>query len=362
MTNALRKFRGAWTAAITLVALGAIGAGGAGAPIGVDDLLGVFVTSGESSAGFVAGYVEFSPDHSWVCVTHTDVDHDRIADQVEIRRGTFRIGAQPSGAVVRMTAQGGEALASPEAPAFRDRRVMGFRWEGRAYARKAFDQPFFNYADDEKPKAQAIVVRSMPAGGTVFFDGAAQSDRTPMTIEAPIAGVEHEVRVEMPGFMPGIRTVNAKPNERVELEIDLREGLAELWVRSKPRMRVEIDGGLRGDTPLKLNDLTLGEHRVRLSLAASGLEHEELVVLKRGEIIKISRNFMGRLSLDVGIAAEVTGADGKRVGVAPLAEKSLPVGRHVLTLRTGDGREKRVSVDIRLNELTTFTQPFDQLP
>ncbi|MCC6158977.1 MAG: PEGA domain-containing protein [Deltaproteobacteria bacterium] len=353
---------GLWPLMIVFAALGALGAGGAGAPIGVDDLLGVFTTSGDSPAGFVAGYIEFSPDHSWVCVTHTDVDRDRVADQVKVRRGTFRIGAQPSGTVVRMTTDDGAALASPESPAFRDRRVMGFRWEGRAYARKAFDQPYFNYAEDEKPKAQAIAVRSDPPGGTVFFNGAAQSDRTPMTIETPIAGVDHEVRVEMPGFMPGVRTVNAKPGERVEVEIDLREGLAELWVRSRPRMRVEIDGGLRGDTPLKLNDLTLGEHRVRLSLAASGLEHEETVVLKRGEITKISRNFMGRLSIDVGIAADVMDADGKRVGVAPLVEKSLPVGRHLLTLRAPDGRETRVSVDIRLNELTTFTQPFDALP
>lgn len=358
MTATQRKFRGAWTAVIALSALCALGAGGAGVPIGVDDLLGVFTTAGDTPAGFVAGYIEFSPDHTWVCVTHTDVDRDRVADVVEVRRGTFRIGAQPSGAVVLMSAEDGAALPSPEAPAFRDRRVMGFRWEGRAYARKAFDQPYFNYAENEKPRAQAIMVRSDPAGGTVFFDGAAQADRTPMTIEAPIAGVDHEVRVEMPGFMPGVRTVNAKAGERVEVEIDLREGLAELWVRSKPRMRVEIDGGLRGDTPLKLNDLTLGEHRVRLSLAASGLEHEETVVLKRGEITKISRNFMGRLSLDVGTAVEVVDAGGKRVGVAPLVETPLPVGRHLLTLRAPDGREKRISVDIRLNEVTTFTQPF----
>lgn len=328
---------------------------------GVDRVLGIYVAGEKTGDRYMTGYVEFRPDHTWTRVTHADLDFDNIPDDVRVEKGTFGLKRGAQGAELTVTAEDGSALESPSSLSFRDKQVMAFRWFGLSYARKLRDQPYFNYVDNTRPKAKAVLVKSDPAGATVFFDGQAQADKTPMTIQEPDAGVEHEIRVELPQYMPGVRTMTLKENERAEVFVDLREGLAELWVKTTPRMHVIVDGKLKGESPVKINDLSLGEHVLQVSLPAMGVEKSEKVLLERGQVLKRTYRFMGTLEIDVGRGAEVRNQDGRVLGSAP-SSITLPVGRHVLTLKDAEGREKRVSVDVRLGETTALRTDFDAIP
>jgi hypothetical protein len=143
-----------------------------------------------------------------------------------------------------------------------------------------------------KPGAPAtgqIIVRSVPSGALVTIDGRTRGT-TPETLGDLSLGV-HTVQVARPGYTPASRRVTltaARPKS--EISLTLRAAVGEpgaragsLVVDSRPRgARVTLDGKDVGQTPLRLPNVSVGTHSVRIELDGyRGVTSQ--VVVKPGE-------------------------------------------------------------------------------
>ncbi|MBZ0273984.1 PEGA domain-containing protein [bacterium] len=332
------------------------------APIQVDQIFGAFTFARVRDDGsFENGYVEFEPDHTFTRVTHVDRDRDQVADDVIVTRGTFRVvaGDAESGAPhVALFGEDGARAGRVEAPAFRGREVAAFSLGGVSYTRKGANDPYFDAALAATPTG-TLIVTTEPAGATVTLDGRTQAGSTPMTITDVPAG-EHEVRARVPERPEQARTVTITKDVQTRAEFNLSKDRGELWIKTRPRVRVFVDGEYRGDTPAKIRDLAPGGHRVRFALPLIGMEREETIDVPIGRETRIKREFFGRLAIDVGRPVTAYATNGRAIGLSG-GEIPLPVGRHVLTLKDAQGQERRAAVDIRLDETTALTTPFDAL-
>ncbi len=133
----------------------------------------------------------------------------------------------------------------------------------------------------EPPPADGrLLVRSTPAGATVFVDGRDQG-RTPVAVRSLSRG-EHQVRIERDGYRPEERRValsGADPSQSMTVELlpnraaEPTTGTTEtplrfsgvLVVESRPPGAVVfVDGRRVGTTPLSMTQVDAGEHAVRL--------------------------------------------------------------------------------------------------
>ena len=149
----------------------------------------------------------------------------------------------------------------------------------------------------EAPKAPAtgtLIVRSTPAGAGVTLNGQWRG-RTPLTIE-DLALRRYDVRVVQQGYEPATQAVsltNDTPERSLSLRLERQQRAAaprptpapappasrqqdsvitsnysgSIYVDSRPRgAKVSIDGKAVGVTPLRVADVRIGSHVVRLEL------------------------------------------------------------------------------------------------
>jgi hypothetical protein len=121
-----------------------------------------------------------------------------------------------------------------------------------------------------------LVVRSVPAGALVRVDGHARG-QTPATL-ADVPFGRHTVEIAHSGFVPHseVVTLSTQTPEHA-FSVALRPGLVipassnieggSMFIDSRPqRARILIDGYFVGVTPLRVSELTRGQHAVRLEL------------------------------------------------------------------------------------------------
>jgi len=118
------------------------------------------------------------------------------------------------------------------------------------------------------PAAKAhLVLVVKPLETRVLLDGAEVSKgalKEPLELTA---GQVHEVRVEKEGFTPQVLKVTLTPGEKAERSITLSPAPPRLTVKSRPPGgRVFIDGERKGTTPVTIEDLRPGRHRVKVML------------------------------------------------------------------------------------------------
>ena len=161
-----------------------------------------------------------------------------------------------------------------------------------------------------------LYVESDPTGATVLVNGQARG-RTPVLVRrVPVGEAALELRV--PGAEPVIRRVVVKAMEVVNVSIRIEVGRSVLTVVSDPpKAKVFIDGVPAGRTPLTLEDLAPGRHRVVL-LMDGHPKTERTVSLMPG-----CRRML-EVKLGVGAAAEAApGAKPRTPGEAPLEVQLL---------------------------------------
>jgi hypothetical protein len=119
------------------------------------------------------------------------------------------------------------------------------------------------------PLLSTLTVTSTPAGAAIYLDGAPEG-KTPATFESIMAG-EHSLRLVLIGYDDWTTDVELLANQPITVAAKLDKRVTPytgtLTVQSSPsRADVEIDGALRGQTPITLTDLPPGIHTVILSL------------------------------------------------------------------------------------------------
>ncbi|MGB6452438.1 MAG: PEGA domain-containing protein [Steroidobacteraceae bacterium] len=112
-----------------------------------------------------------------------------------------------------------------------------------------------------QPDAQ-LAIRSDPEGADVSVARTFRG-RTPLVLSLP-AGIEHEVRLSLPGYESWARTVLAEPARRLTLAARLKPIFFEVSVRGVPAgAEIRVDGAPRGRAPHAFELLAV-EHRIEV--------------------------------------------------------------------------------------------------
>lgn len=133
----------------------------------------------------------------------------------------------------------------------------------------------------QAPAASCEVrVNTDPPGATISCDGV-PGELSPARL-ANLAPGTHLLVARKTGFEAARRTVELNPGQRLAVDLPLRPLCALLLVHSTPKgAEVEIDGAVRGNTPLLVTDLPLGTYRMRLSSPGYRSKEVELAVPDR---------------------------------------------------------------------------------
>ncbi len=113
--------------------------------------------------------------------------------------------------------------------------------------------------------AGRLVIRSTPPGATVHLNGV-ERGVTPVEIPDAPSG-ENLVEMTLAGFEPYRERITVRAQEQREVAATLQAVPTRLSVVSIPDgARVYVANQYLGDTPLEVDDLRPGEHRVRVEL------------------------------------------------------------------------------------------------
>ena len=172
---------------------------------------------------------------------------------------------------------------------------------------------------DAAPPVGRLVIQSTPPGAIVMIDGHRKGE-TPVTLEVPLG--KHEVQIARSGFVPKTQRVElTKKSAAQTIRVTLQRGPNEAAagpsagpkpqssatpagkasaassgsadVDSNPRgARVTVDGKFVGISPLRLADLSAGEHKFQFDLAG----HKSVtstVNIVGGEVKRVTVTLVG---------------------------------------------------------------------
>lgn len=205
-----------------------------------------------------------------------------------------------------------------------------------------------------RPKSGNLLVAAAgpndePIGSAnVLFDQEKVCDSVPCRIDSLPVGA-HVVQVMAPGYRRSAgEPVMIEAGKDALVNLTLRpEKAAGLEVRPNAQgLRVEVDGKDYGPTPTRVNDLSPGEHTVRLTGSSFYAPYEQKVTLERDRLLTWAPSLTPLKALIVietgsgadGAAVSVIDASGGRERVArlPASLEVAPSGSYrVHAVRTG---------------------------
>lgn len=109
----------------------------------------------------------------------------------------------------------------------------------------------------------SLTVTTVPEGAALVINGVSMGT-APYYNDLMAAG-HYEIKVSMKDYQTATRTVDIADKADVKVEIPMDLLLGQLNVESKPTgATVYVDGVKKGVTPLAINDVTTGQHNLRL--------------------------------------------------------------------------------------------------
>jgi hypothetical protein len=161
-------------------------------------------------------------------------------------------------------------------------------------------------------------VTTEPPGAAVEIDGKPVAGESPLTVQGIVAG-EHRVVVRKGNFY-GAQSVEIAPDALLKVRIDLSIGRGALKLFTTPAdARVYFDGIGAGVSPLRFDDLPVGEHEVRVEKAGY-LPQLSKVTVKLNEASTLSLTLKPAATLSILVnqkdaSVYVNGVLSRRPGV-----------------------------------------------
>jgi serine/threonine protein kinase len=181
-----------------------------------------------------------------------------------------------------------------------------------------------------------IEIVTTPPGASGTIDGTAFDRATPVRMLNVPAGTR-KIHLDLEGYVPIDYELTVPPGETVVDRQRFTAAPSTLKVTTEPvGVQVTLGGRSLGATPLTRTDL-LAENGVTLGLSRSGYESLSFKVdLVPGKTLHIERTLKAatkyatvRLQIAPGgsVAWAYAYFNGKRIGMAPMKEVKLPIGR-----------------------------------
>lgn len=170
-----------------------------------------------------------------------------------------------------------------------------------------------------------LAVESVPPGAEVTLDGKAVG-RTPVSLEA--AAGQHHVEIRLGGSSRS-EWVSVPEDGRLVHKVSLPEALehGSLEIATDPRGgEVWLDGTSRGKSPVRIDGLAPGPHRISASGPFGQVEEQEVVVVG-GTVTPVTVPTVGWLRIKSPYSLEVS-EKGRVFGETSGEALMVPAGRH----------------------------------
>jgi serine/threonine protein kinase len=213
-----------------------------------------------------------------------------------------------------------------------------------------------------------LEINSIPPGAEVIIAGKPQGP-APRTADVT-TGVKIPVRLELKGYQTFEEEYVAEPNKTTVIRERLIPAPATLSVETTPPgAQVTAAGQPLGPTPL-VKPLAASKG-VEIVISKAGYEPIKLSAnLSPGETTTIRRELREPQKfgfVTISVAGTAGWADvydkGQKLGrnrtASGLVSFKLPVGPHTLELRTGNGKEKTLSVTVTADKTAALSANFD---
>jgi hypothetical protein len=201
-----------------------------------------------------------------------------------------------------------------------------------------------------RPLLGALRVDSMPAGAEIWLNGRAVGTAPVVLERLPIAEPQR-IAARLPGYQEASAQVQLRAGATSSHTLTLSRSLTALTILSTPsEASIAVDGRGRGKTPLRLDDLTLGQHRFRAELAGhvardSTLELDGKLLELRLElspeppgVLVVVGDVPARIYIDDRLVA---------MNLQNSGNQSLSPGTHQVEVVLGDGQSHRTTVELR---------------
>lgn len=133
-----------------------------------------------------------------------------------------------------------------------------------------------------------------------------------------------------------------------------------LVVNAYPYASVYLDGERKGETPLKIDDVHVGEHRIELkSPPELSQSFDTTVTIRENSDVRLSHEFQfGKLSIitnPIGILL----LDGVEIGYPPKVLKMVAVGQHIVTVKWNNQSERSIEFPVKNRHETQVSILYD---
>lgn len=217
-----------------------------------------------------------------------------------------------------------------------------------------------------------VTFNSQPNGATVFIDGR-NSGVTPVTVNRISQG-QHDIELKLEGYRDYREQINVTSGLVDRLNAVLTPLPGGMYLTSIPSgARVYIDNEFRGETPLELNDMDVGEYRVRAESEGYEPDARTLSVMN-GQITREEYRFIknsGSLHIITIPAGVQVFVDGEAVGVTrtgrgnaisePLEVELLAQGEHRLQLVKKGYSHRPRKFFIQADKITALTETLERM-
>ncbi|MFH0900094.1 MAG: PEGA domain-containing protein [Pseudomonadota bacterium] len=198
----------------------------------------------------------------------------------------------------------------------------------------------------EQPKG-SLLVEADVADAEVFVDGKRQPDTTPALVDGLDDGI-HVVEVRKPPTVPWKQTVYVKGGQRAKVVATLATTIQQVTggnikvVCDVEGAEVWLDGELKGKTPVTLESVASGSHRLAVKVQGyTPFEDQVSVDAGSATIVKASLTKIaaappppstGLLKIVSPVPEAKVFIDGASAGTVPV-EREVPAGEHFVTVQ-----------------------------
>jgi len=204
-----------------------------------------------------------------------------------------------------------------------------------------------------------LQVNSNPSGAEVFIDDE-QKGITPVALVDLPKG-NRRVTLKKEGFDPWQGTVEIIPLKNVHISADLITIYGSLDISSDPsEALIFIDGKKVGKTPLLLEKIQKGKHKININKSGLG-EWEQEILVETSKVAKVNAMFaskFGSLKVETIPGGAEWYLDGEYVGKTPGEQKNVVKGSHKVvikkkgfkewsrTIKVSAGQEKAIKASL----------------
>lgn len=202
-----------------------------------------------------------------------------------------------------------------------------------------------------------VVVRSIPEGARVYFDG---RDVGTTPVQIPKAGTgKHLLRIEKTLYHDYLEEISVQPDGIIQVLVELDAAFGSLTIVSIPAGAVvSLNEQIKGRTPLIINELASGEYEITITKDLYHIYTERFIITDGSENtrdITLLPAF-GELIIDTEPGGATVYLDGQNRGQMPASFNELPSGTYAL--RIGKDLYQPVETTIIIEDGKTNKQDY----